>query len=111
VSLTGTTAAPQPEPQPAIRADESLIFLIQHRLREAGYFPGRFDGRMSEGTATAIRAYQAEHGLPVNGVPSRALLDRLEGEVLRNRNAEDFGPTPLGAIDCLPGAACPPFLG
>ena len=82
--------------------DESLIFLIQHRLREAGYTPGRFDGRMSEQTAAAIRAYQAARSLPVNGVPSRALLERLEAEVLKNRKPEDFGPTPLGALDHCP---------
>lgn len=95
---------PAPSQLPTTAADESLIFLIQHRLRAAGYSPGRFDGRMNDGTATAIRAYQAERGLPVNGTPSRALLDRLESEVLQNRQTEQPAPTPLGFNSCVPGA-------
>jgi peptidoglycan hydrolase-like protein with peptidoglycan-binding domain len=77
-------------------ADESLIFLIQHRLRQAGFSPGRFDGRMNDGTASAIRAYQARSGLPVDGVPSRALLERLETDVLGTGRPQQSAPTPLG---------------
>jgi peptidoglycan hydrolase-like protein with peptidoglycan-binding domain len=77
-------------------ADESLIFLIQHRLRQAGFSPGRFDGRMNDATASAIRAYQARNGLPVDGVPSRALLERLEADVLGNGRPQPSAPTPLG---------------
>jgi peptidoglycan hydrolase-like protein with peptidoglycan-binding domain len=84
-------------------ADESLIFLIQHRLRQAGFSPGRFDGRMSEGTANAIRAYQSRSGLPVNGVPSRALLERLEADVLGAGQRQPLAPTPLGFIPCETG--------
>ncbi|MCI0430007.1 MAG: peptidoglycan-binding protein [Rhodospirillales bacterium] len=89
---------------PTIAADESLIFLIQHRLRAAGYAPGSFDGRMSEATVDAIRAYQADRGLPVTGAPTRALLDRLEAEILQNRQTEKPAPTPLGFNSCLPSA-------
>ncbi len=95
---------PAPSRVPTTASDESLIFLIQHRLRTAGYSPGRFDGRINEGTVNAIRAYQADRGLPVNGTPSRALLDRLESEVLQNRQTEQPAPTPLGFNSCVPGA-------
>jgi peptidoglycan hydrolase-like protein with peptidoglycan-binding domain len=84
-------------------ADESLIFLIQHRLRQAGFSPGRFDGRMSEGTANAIRAYQSRSGLPVDGVPSRVLLERLEADVLGAGQRRPLTPTPLGFIPCETG--------
>jgi peptidoglycan hydrolase-like protein with peptidoglycan-binding domain len=108
-SAPSTTGQPvslvQPEAVPATStADESLIFLIQNRLRQAGYSPGRFDGRMDEGTANAIRAYQAKRKLPVNGIPSRALLERLESELLQNRPNAQPAPTPLGLNSCLPGA-------
>jgi peptidoglycan hydrolase-like protein with peptidoglycan-binding domain len=98
VSLTQPEAAPIPATS---TADESLIFLIQNRLRQAGYSPGRYDGRMDEGTANAIRAYQAKRKLPVNGIPSRALLERLESELRPNAQP---APTPLGLNNCVPGA-------
>jgi peptidoglycan hydrolase-like protein with peptidoglycan-binding domain len=97
---------PEPGPAPAVTADESLIFLIQHRLRQAGFSPGRFDGRMSDGTASAIRAYQQKNGLPANGIPSRALLERLEADVLTNGQKQPLAPTPLGFLSC--GAAGQP---
>ena len=100
---------PVPSQPAAAAADESLIFLIQHRLRQAGFSPGRFDGRMNEGTASAIRAYQAKNGLPVNGIPSRALLQRLEGDVLNGRQTQPSAPTPLGFLFCTMDApACAP---
>jgi peptidoglycan hydrolase-like protein with peptidoglycan-binding domain len=103
---------PPPSPAPAAAADESLIFLIQHRLRQAGFSPGRFDGRMSEDTASAIRAYQQTKGLPANGVPSRALLERLEADVLNNGQKQPLAPTPLGFVSCgaagQPSCAPPP---
>jgi peptidoglycan hydrolase-like protein with peptidoglycan-binding domain len=85
--------------------DESLIFLIQHRLRQAGFSPGRFDGRMNEGTANAIRAYQSRNGMAVDGVPSRALLERLEADVLGGDRPQPAAPTPLGFIPCAPASA------
>jgi peptidoglycan hydrolase-like protein with peptidoglycan-binding domain len=101
VSLTQPEATPNPATS---SADESLIFLIQNRLRQAGYSPGRYDGRMDEGTANAIRAYQAKKKLPVNGIPSRALLERLESELLQNHPNAQPAPTPLGLNTCVPGA-------
>jgi peptidoglycan hydrolase-like protein with peptidoglycan-binding domain len=59
---------------------------------------------MDEGTANAIRAYQAKKKLPVNGIPSRALLERLESELLQNRPNAQPAPTPLGLNTCVPGA-------
>jgi peptidoglycan hydrolase-like protein with peptidoglycan-binding domain len=101
----------QPAPSAiAPTADESLIFLIQHRLRQAGFAPGRFDGRMNEGTANAIRAYQARSGLPVDGVPTRALLEQLEADVLGGGQRQPLAPTPLGLVPCdtTAGVACAP---
>lgn len=100
---------PAPGAQTPTTSDESLIFLIQHRLRQAGFSPGRFDGRMSEGTANAIRAYQSENGLAIDGVPSRALLEQLEADILGSGQGQPFAPTPLGSVACDPGLepGCP----
>ncbi|HXV24587.1 MAG TPA: peptidoglycan-binding protein [Alphaproteobacteria bacterium] len=94
---------PQQSRSPPTAADESLIFLIQHRLKQAGFTPGRFDGRMSQDTANAIRAYQSEKGLTVNGVPSRALLEQLEADVLDGSRSQPLAPTPLGFVPCHTG--------
>ncbi len=94
---------PQPNRSAPIAVDESLIFLIQHRLRQAGFTPGQFDGHMSESTANAIRAYQSKKGLTVDGVPSRALLERLEADVLDDSRSQPLAPTPLGLIHCHAG--------
>ena len=59
-----------------------MFEVARMRMRPAGFSPGRFDGRMSEGTANAIRAYQSRSGMPVDGV-----------ELLRFLSDEDFrGP-------------------
>ncbi|HEX6103159.1 MAG TPA: peptidoglycan-binding domain-containing protein [Alphaproteobacteria bacterium] len=96
----------QPAPAALPAADESLIFLIQHRLRQAGFSPGRFDGRMNEATANAIRQYQSRNGLAVDGVPSRALLEQLEGDVLGGEGRQPAAPTPLGAVPCAATGGC-----
>ncbi len=100
---------PSPGAQTPTTTDESLIFLIQHRLRQAGFSPGRFDGRMSEGTANAIRAYQSKNGLAIDGAPSRVLLERLEADILGGSQGQPFAPTPLGSAACEPGLepGCP----
>jgi peptidoglycan hydrolase-like protein with peptidoglycan-binding domain len=51
---------------------------LQEILGKMGYSPGVADGVMGEKTKTAIRAYQAASGLPVDGKPSLSLLERLE---------------------------------
>jgi peptidoglycan hydrolase-like protein with peptidoglycan-binding domain len=96
----------QPAPGAVPAADESLIFLIQHRLRQAGFSPGRFDGRMNEATANAIRQYQARNGLAVDGVPSRPLLEQLEADVLSGEGRQPAAPTPLGAVPCEAAGGC-----
>lgn len=64
----------------AAEADPTLVTAIQSLLTQQGYRPGPADGRMKAATAEAIRRYQAEAGLPADGRPTPALLDRLAGE-------------------------------
>ena len=47
-------------------------------LAELGFYLGPFDGKLNGETAGAIRRYQRENRLVVNGVASRALLDGFE---------------------------------
>ncbi|WP_029056916.1 lytic murein transglycosylase [Stappia stellulata] len=50
---------------------------LQTRLRNKGYDVGKIDGILGAGTRAAVRSEQARLGLPADGWPTRALLNRL----------------------------------
>lgn len=50
---------------------------LQQRLTNAGFSTQGVDGRIGPNTQAAIRAYQRSIGLPTDGFPSVALLERL----------------------------------
>ena len=50
---------------------------IQLGLKRRGYDPGPVDGLLGRRTARAIRAFQADHGLAVTGMPSRTVYEML----------------------------------
>lgn len=60
-------------------AESAAIYVlgIQQALAEHGYGPGRVDGVMGDDTRRAIRAYQRDAGLKVDGVATVQLLDHL----------------------------------
>ena len=55
----------------------TLVTDIQQLLTDLGYRPGAVDGAMGERTRQAIRRYQSNTGLKVDGHPSEALLQHL----------------------------------
>ncbi|AZO11657.1 MULTISPECIES: lytic murein transglycosylase [unclassified Mesorhizobium] len=50
---------------------------LQKRLSEHGYYEGKFDGKIGEGSKAAIMAYQAKVGLTQDGYPSLEVLKWL----------------------------------
>ena len=54
------------------------IHIAEARLRDFGFEPGPVDGLFTAETQAAVRAFQAQYGLPVSG-----LLDRATREELR----------------------------
>ena len=62
---------------------------IERRLDRRAYHPGRVDGIADTQTASAIRAYQTDADLPVNGRPSRALLEHLRNSNVRSSSGAD----------------------
>ena len=50
---------------------------LQKRLTTLGYYDGKVDGRIGEGSKKAIRAFQARVGLAQDGYPSLEVLDSL----------------------------------
>ncbi|MBN1365307.1 MAG: SEL1-like repeat protein [Syntrophaceae bacterium] len=58
----------------------ALIREIQKNLTALGYDPGPADGVMGNKTHWAIRDYQKQAGLPIDGEPSPELLEQLKKE-------------------------------
>jgi hypothetical protein len=50
---------------------------LQERLKAVGFNPGSIDGFLGSQTKTALRQYQAAHGLPLTGEPDEATLTAL----------------------------------
>ncbi|MDW6025046.1 lytic murein transglycosylase [Mesorhizobium sp. BAC0120] len=50
---------------------------LQQRLTTLGYYDGKVDGRIGEGSKAAIRAFQAQAGLNEDGHPSLEVLSTL----------------------------------
>lgn len=73
----GGIVASWPRYQGALqRAD---MIELQQLLAAKGYDSGGADGMFGSNTRRAVRAYQQAEGLPADGWPTRALLDRIRG--------------------------------
>ena len=57
--------------------DPDVVVGIQTALRDAGYDVGEIDGKLGQRTRATIRAFERDHGLPVTGLASRPVLERL----------------------------------
>ncbi|MCZ4280972.1 SEL1-like repeat protein [Kiloniella laminariae] len=71
-------SAPPGESTPLDREEKRTL---QSLLKALGYDPGPLDGLPGDRTRQAIRSYQADFGLEIDGLVQRALLDEL-----RSRN-------------------------
>ncbi|MDX1400581.1 MAG: peptidoglycan-binding domain-containing protein [Kiloniellales bacterium] len=61
--------------------NKSAVTRVQAGLAQLGYNPGPVDGRMGSQTRTAIKEYQRDHGLLVDGRASVELARHIEGQV------------------------------
>jgi hypothetical protein len=64
-----------PEPAPTIGG---VVSQVQAALKRRGYYAGRVTGRFDPETSAAVRRFQADNGLAVDGVINTALLNALE---------------------------------
>jgi hypothetical protein len=94
-------AAPvQEAPRPTIVRDP-LVRKVQVALVHVGYLHGGADGVAGPKTAAAIRQYETDKGLPVDGVSSPSLLASL-------RSTQAATPTDTGASSGDKWAVPPP---
>ena len=54
--------------------DDATVAAVQRRLARGGYYRGAIDGVIGQGTRTAIRAYERNNGLRIDGRIDRQLL-------------------------------------
>lgn len=97
---TGEKDAPETAAESVVAMGD-MIKELQLRLRGEGLDPGPIDGRAGRRTLKAVRAFQAQEGLPVTGAISEAVLSRLGLidpsppkmilEVTRRRNVDARG--------------------
>jgi peptidoglycan hydrolase-like protein with peptidoglycan-binding domain len=75
-----SVAAPVMATSTTTSAPYSLIN-VQMALSDLGYVVGTPDGLIGPKSRAAIRAYQADSGIPTSGEPSRALYEKLQASV------------------------------
>lgn len=84
---------------------------IQRRLVELGYEAGEVDGLLGPKTRAALRAFQADRNLPVNGLPDGPTQDALFAPEPPESAAEapvpSDDPPSLEAVPLEPVAAAP----
>ncbi len=83
-------AAP-PMPLKTLRrgAEGEAVYWLQCRLADLGYYKGTITGGYYGGTADAVKAFQRDAGLSVDGVAGRETLNRLYAAALAT-------PAPIG---------------
>lgn len=62
-------------------ANSSAVSRVQYGLSRLGYDPGPVDGSMGPKTETAIRAYQRDHHLLVDGRPTLELAQHIDEQL------------------------------
>ena len=69
---------------PTINNDDDIIRVavaaadVQRALKSAGYYNGAIDGRIGSGSKQAIRDFQKEHQLKVDGIIGKRTWDELK---------------------------------
>lgn len=84
---------PNRSPSAPTQAQEALVYEAQELLSEMGYNPGNSDGVAGRQTTQAVRAFQQDLGMPVNGRISEDLIDTLHAAL-----AESDEDTPNGNL-------------
>ncbi|GMQ75785.1 MAG: hypothetical protein BMS9Abin01_1043 [Gammaproteobacteria bacterium] len=77
VALPAQAQTASSSTQGSLNSFQQLVTDIQRMLTELGYRPGAVDGSVGERTRQAIRRYQSNTGLTVDGHPSESLRQHL----------------------------------
>ncbi|RAK06702.1 N-acetylmuramoyl-L-alanine amidase [Halanaerobium saccharolyticum] len=76
------------------RGDEGIdVAVLQQKLRQLNYYNGNLDGLYGSGTAAAVKRFQKDNGLQVDGVfgeSSLAIIPDLKAELNYNISRDDI---------------------
>lgn len=82
-SVQPLATLPKPAKKPATntvvkKPVDNAVSKVQARLAQLGYDPGSRSGQLDEGTRSAILIFEMDHGIPMNGKISKALLAAIK---------------------------------
>jgi spore cortex-lytic enzyme len=83
---------------------KSDVKKVQQRLKDFGYYKGAVDGVYGSGTTQAVRSYQKDHGLKVDGVAGRNTLSSMG--ITAGGAIQSGGSNPPGNADSYLLARC-----
>lgn len=75
--IAGYGAFAQPWPRGYVPLNMEERYEVQQRLTQHGLYDGKIDGKIGEGSKSAITAYQRRAGMEEDGNASKALLELL----------------------------------
>ena len=79
-AATGASATNPPSGTATLREGDTgeAVYALQLRLFELGYYSGRIDGRFTEETTEAVKAFQRANGLTADGIAGAGTQSRLK---------------------------------
>ena len=90
-----------------VGSNGSEVRRMQTRLKELGYYKGSVDGDFGTGTEEAVRAFQRQNGLTVDGKAGSYTLDKLYSSSAK-RATSAVTPTPRRTATPTPRATAVP---
>lgn len=75
--IDSTPVQPTQPPANTEGYDPDVVRAVQRELAQRGYAPGLNDGSAHPVTRAAVMAYEYDHGMPLTGEPSEALLKSI----------------------------------
>ena len=59
-----------------------LVYNTKIALISIGYIVGMYDGSFTRSTSEAIKSYQKDNSLIINGIPTEQLYERIKRDVV-----------------------------
>lgn len=95
------SGAQPPLPLTKLKKNDSseAVYWMQKKLTELGYYQGKCSGTYLNGTVNAVKAFQKDNGLTVDGIAGVKTLEKLYEQELATPTPE---PTPTPTADNIP---------
>ena len=81
------------------------VYWLQCKLRELGYYTGTCTGTYLEGTVSAVKAFQSDHGIKASGTADVSTLEQIYASELARISTAT--PAPTGTEASGPQSAAP----